>query len=172
VPVIPVIRISGNCWLTERKGSRNLPALTGQQPYLRRVNQSRKPFTRLSFFLPSAWQYPEFTVARIIFEEREYKSPGFKTTEWLQSQSFTTVDDHQGVVEVYYTKKFAGLHEGPFLKEERNLIDNICSLLVGYINSYKAKTILFRTRKKESQQKKHAEDRQDIQQPAAASAFP
>ena len=114
---------------------------------------------QVALLLPTAWQYPEFTVARIIFEDREYKSPGFKVTGWLQSQTFMTVDDHEGVVEVYYTKEFTGLYEGPFLKEERNLIDNICNLLVGYINSYKARTILFRTRKKESLQKQHAESR-------------
>jgi hypothetical protein len=117
---------------------------------------------QIVLLLPSAWQYPEFTVARIIYEEREYKSPGFRITRWKQSQEYSTVDDHQGVVEVYYTKEFADSHEGPFLREERNLIDNISSLLAGYINSYKARTILFRTRKKESLQKKHEEDQARI----------
>jgi hypothetical protein len=113
---------------------------------------------QVALLLPSAWQYPEFTVARIIFEEKEYKSPGFKVTSWLQRQDFVTIDDHEGVVEVYYTREFAEMDEGPFLREERNLISNISSLLAGYINSYKAKTILFRTVRRESQRKKESED--------------
>jgi CheY-like chemotaxis protein len=117
---------------------------------------------QIALLLPSAWQYPEFTVSRIIFEEKEYKSPGFRITPWVQSQDFTTIDDHEGVVEVYYTKEFAVMDEGPFLKEERNLINNICSLLSGYINSFKAKTILFRVKKKESQQKQYTDDQAKV----------
>jgi hypothetical protein len=105
---------------------------------------------QIVLILPDAWQYPEFTVSRIIFEDKEYVSPGFRKTRWMISQRFNTVDDQEGLVQVYYTREFTEIDEGPFLKEERHLIDNICSLLVGYINSYKARSILFRARQKES----------------------
>src|SRR5664280_2522707 len=42
----------------------------------------------------------------------------------------------------YYTTEFNAESEGPFLKEERDLIQNIASLLTGYINSYKARDII------------------------------
>ena len=112
---------------------------------------------QIAIILPSAWQYPEYTVSRILYEDKEYKSPGFRKTDWLQSQMFKTIDDQEGIVEVYYTREFEVLDEGPFLKEERHLIDNICSLLVGYINSYKAKNILFRAKRRVSQEKRQAE---------------
>ncbi|MGF1584945.1 MAG: PEP/pyruvate-binding domain-containing protein [Bacteroidales bacterium] len=108
---------------------------------------------QIVLILPDAWQYPEFTVSRIRFEDKEYKSPGFRKTRWGQSQKFETIDGHEGIVEVFYTKEFAEIDEGPFLKEERHLIDNICSLILGYINGYKARSILFRARKKESMEK-------------------
>jgi hypothetical protein len=64
------------------------------------------------------------------------------------------------------------MDEGPFLKEERHLIDNICSLLLGYINSYKARTILFRAKRKERQRKRHIRAAgKSHKQPAAASAL-
>ncbi len=117
---------------------------------------------QIALILPAAWQYPEYTVSSIRFEEREYRSPRFRPTKWSLTQSFRTIDGNEGIVEVCYTREFAEMDEGPFLKEERHLIDNICSLLLGYINSYKARTILFRAKRKERQQKRHAEQQEKI----------
>ena len=117
---------------------------------------------QIALILPAAWQYPEYTVSRITFEQREYRSPRFRPTQWSLTQSFKTIDGNEGIVEVCYTREFAEMDEGPFLKEERHLIDNICSLLLGYINSYKARTILFRAKRKERQQKRHAEQQEKI----------
>jgi len=75
--------------------------------------------------LPSSWQYPEITCARIIFEEKDYKSSGFRETRYKQSADLVITGERAGVVEVYYTKKMPLLDEGPFLKEERALIDAV-----------------------------------------------
>lgn len=97
---------------------------------------------QICMLLPVSWQYPEHTVSRIVFDEREYRSPGFKRTEWLQSQKFSTLDNSKGVIEVYYLKKFNEVDEGPFLKEERDLIINLSTIIANYINSLQAKKIL------------------------------
>ena len=117
---------------------------------------------QISLILPAAWQYPEYTVSRIVFEENEYRSPRFRETQWALVQNFNTIDGNEGQVEVYYTREFAEMDEGPFLREERHLIDNICSLLLGYINSYKARTIFFRVKRKERQEKRDAEQKEKI----------
>jgi hypothetical protein len=57
-------------------------------------------------------------------------------------QEFSTIDDETGSIEIFYTSEFNTESEGPFLKEERDLILNIGSLLTGYINSYKARDII------------------------------
>ncbi|MGC9330629.1 MAG: PEP/pyruvate-binding domain-containing protein, partial [Bacteroidales bacterium] len=85
--------------------------------------------------LPDGWQYPEYTVARICYGDKIFLSLGFTKTEWGQSYDFETIDGRTGSVEVYYTRKFANMDEGPFLKEERDLIMNIGSLVHGYLNS-------------------------------------
>ncbi|MDA3820879.1 MAG: pyruvate, phosphate dikinase [Candidatus Delongbacteria bacterium] len=85
--------------------------------------------------LPDGWQYPEYTVARICYDDKAFLSQGFKKTEWKQSYEFETIDGCTGSVEVYYTRKFAKMDEGPFLKEERELIMNIGSFIHGYLNS-------------------------------------
>jgi hypothetical protein len=43
---------------------------------------------QIALILPAAWQYPEYTVSRITFEEREYRSPRFRPTQWSMTQSF------------------------------------------------------------------------------------
>jgi hypothetical protein len=68
--------------------------------------------------LPQSWQYPEFTVARITFERKEYVSANFSETLWFQKENFVTIDNNKGSIEVFYTKAFPLAHEGPFLTEE------------------------------------------------------
>ncbi len=104
---------------------------------------------RIVHTLPKAWHYPENTVARITFDGEEYKSRAFKETEWRQSQTFKTIDNRSGEIEVYYLKKYRDLDEGPFLKEERHLIDNLASILNNYLNTIEAKKILKKSLEKD-----------------------
>lgn len=89
--------------------------------------------------LPQSWQYPDFTVARITFERKEYCSPNFRETVWSQRENFVTIDNNKGSIEVFYTKEFPPSHEGPFLAEERNLLMNIAKLVAGFLNSQKGR---------------------------------
>ena len=97
---------------------------------------------QIVLFLPSAWQYPEYTVARIKYMGKEFESIDFRETSWKMVQDFSTIDGEKGYIEIYYIIEFNAENEGPFLKEERDLIQNIGSLLTGYINSYKARDII------------------------------
>jgi len=82
--------------------------------------------------LPPAWQYPEITTARIRFQELESVSQGFVESEWRQSAKFTTPRGETGCVEVYYREPRPLADEGPFLKEERDLIDSLAEMLRSY----------------------------------------
>jgi len=95
--------------------------------------------------LPKAWQYPEMTVARIWFEGKEYTSPGFREGDWRLSQKFETLDNRKGGIEVFYLQEFPELDEGPFLKEERQLIDNLASIISNYLNTREARKMLHKT---------------------------
>jgi hypothetical protein len=97
---------------------------------------------QIVLLLPAAWQYPEYTVARIRFMGKEFESVDFRETNWRMVQEFTTIDGDKGSIEIFYTMEFSPENEGPFLKEERDLILNIGSLITGYINSYKARDII------------------------------
>ncbi len=75
--------------------------------------------------LPASWQYPEITCARILFKEQTYLSSNFKATQWKQESAVTVSGRQEGLVEVHYLNKMPQLDEGPFLKEERLLIDAV-----------------------------------------------
>ena len=98
--------------------------------------------------LPKAWQYPDFTVARVRFEEMEFTSRGFRETEWKQEQAFETIDNLTGTIAIFYLKEFPPCHEGPFLKEERNLVMNLATLIEGYLNGVKGREGRYITRER------------------------
>lgn len=97
---------------------------------------------QIVLLLPAAWQYPEYTAARIIYLDKTFETPDFKETSWRMAQEFNTINEEKGTIEIYYTREFNIEQEGPFLKEERDLIQNIASLITGFINSHKARDII------------------------------
>jgi len=105
------------------------------------ILKERKPvdetLMHIVLTLPSAWQYPEFTAVRIKYGEKSFETPGFRETPWKMLQDFLTIE-HKGTIEIYYTREFMDEYEGPFLKEERDLIRNISGLITRYINSLTA----------------------------------
>lgn len=105
---------------------------------------------QLAKLFPSAWQYPEYTVCCITFGAKEYQSPGFARTRWLQRQSFDVIDGRTGYIDIYYLKDFILSDEGPFLKEERHLIINLANAITGYLNSISARELLKKSRLDES----------------------
>lgn len=84
--------------------------------------------------LPDAWQYPDIAAARIYFDSQEYKTPNYRKTEWSQIGAFATYDARDGFVEVAYLEEMPEEVEGPFLAEERDLIDSIAGLLKSFLN--------------------------------------
>jgi PAS domain S-box-containing protein len=75
--------------------------------------------------IPSCWQYPEVTCARIVINGQEFTTPRFMETAWKQAGDIRIGDKSIGSVEVFYTEERRQADEGPFLKEERRLIDDI-----------------------------------------------
>ena len=88
--------------------------------------------------IPQSWQHPEITEGRIIFEKNEFKTKTFKKTKWRQTADIIIDQRKAGSIEVYYTKAMPEEDEGPFLKEERDLIDSMASRLSGIIQRNRA----------------------------------
>ena len=80
-------------------------------------------------FIPPAFQYPEITCARIIFDSYEFTTKNFKDTRWKLAHEITVNNERIGTLEVCYIEEKPALDEGPFLKEEKNLIGAIAETL-------------------------------------------
>jgi DNA-binding CsgD family transcriptional regulator len=76
-------------------------------------------------FLPYSWQYPEITCTRILFKGKTYTSDGFKVTNWRQSSRIYMYHEAVGECDIFYLEERPPADEGPFLKEERALLDAV-----------------------------------------------
>ncbi len=97
---------------------------------------------RVVKLLPPAWQYPDITCARIVFAGQEHTSTGFQPSEWRQQATFMAGGGQCGRIEVFYTARVATAAEGPFLAEERSLIDSVAEMLRLFLERRGAATAL------------------------------
>ena len=77
--------------------------------------------------LPQAYQYPDITAARITLRGQVFETQNFKETVWKQSAPIVAAGEQVGTLEIVYLKKKGEGDEGPFLKEERYLLDAVAS---------------------------------------------
>lgn len=89
-------------------------------------------FNSLSAIIPRAWQYPKICKVRITVWGRDYASQNFRITRWKQSASIKCKGEIAGHIEVCYLKRVPQMDEGPFLEEERHLL-NVIAERVGKI---------------------------------------
>ena len=103
--------------------------------------------SRIVTLLPPAWQYPEIARARIVLDGKQYATPDFREGPHRQSAPITANRRPRGTVEVAYVEDRPALDEGPFLKEERSLIEAVARHLALIIERHEA-----------------AEEREDLQE--------
>jgi signal transduction histidine kinase len=91
--------------------------------------------------LPPAWQYPDVTAARVRVGGLECATSNFTETNWTQRVEFSTADG-PGLIEVVYLEERPRETEGPFLAEERNLIESLAGMLREAIDRQNAELAL------------------------------
>ena len=83
----------------------------------------------LAKLLPPAFQYPKATAARIRLGQIETATAAFAASSDALRTDFTTADGLSGSIEVIYTEDYPLETEGPFLAEERALINTLADML-------------------------------------------
>jgi signal transduction histidine kinase len=86
--------------------------------------------------LAKSWQYPEISCARIVMGDSEFRTKNFMESAWKQSAPVKVYGKLVGRIEVGYLEKRSDEDEGPFLKEERLLI-NAFAERIGHITERK-----------------------------------
>ncbi|MHB0971092.1 MAG: PEP/pyruvate-binding domain-containing protein [Thermoanaerobaculia bacterium] len=79
--------------------------------------------------IPPGWQFPDVCEARISLREFVVQTPGFRETPWRLDVSLDVQDEVVGAITVGYLEERPQSDEGPFLKEERKLIETIANRL-------------------------------------------
>jgi len=101
------------------------------------LNSPQKPIEEicqgLIRVLPSGWQYPEICQVKVNCLGKTYQTDGLIESPWEQSAEILVRDEMVGKISIYYVQGRPISDEGPFLKEERKLINTIVEELGFFI---------------------------------------
>jgi len=112
--------------------------------------------------IPPAWQYPEDACARIILDGREYRTGNYRDSHWRLSASINVGGEASGAVEVAYLQAKPQSQEGPFLQEERHLIDAIAERLGNTVKRVRAESELLMAKGALEQQNEEVLEQKDL----------
>ncbi|MBN2437457.1 MAG: response regulator, partial [Deltaproteobacteria bacterium] len=79
--------------------------------------------------IPSGWQYSDIACARLRLDDRTVTSKPFRESRWRLAGDIVIAGQTRGTVEVFYMEERPTVDQGPFLKEEKDLITGIRRLL-------------------------------------------
>ncbi len=83
------------------------------------------------YYLPGGWTYPELTEISISFDGETFQTDNYTATPWiLVSEKPSRLTSNTLTVKVVYLEKKPDKDEGPFLYEERQLLDLVTDLLI------------------------------------------
>ncbi len=83
--------------------------------------------------LPSGWKYPEDCAVRLTVRGNRCQTSNFTETPWLLTAPVLVESQNVGTVSLCYTGEKPPADEGPFLKEERKLLDVIAARVGFYV---------------------------------------
>ena len=103
--------------------------------------------------IPPAWQHSDIAGGYLLVDNKEYKTHLFdKNSEWIQRADIEVMGEKTGVILVSYTEKRKNepSGEGPFLKEERLLINTLAERIGSLIANTKLSVELEESKRRES----------------------
>ena len=98
--------------------------------------------------LSLAWQYPKITVVKIVLDDGEYISGNWLLIKSMQTADLVVEANKRGFISVGYTEERPEKQEGPFLKEERFLLDTIAETLGKTVERLENKEIIVQSEEK------------------------
>ncbi len=112
-----------------RERVKELNCLQGIADLIAREDSEEKLLQGVLEMLPAAWFYPESACARIVLEGRHHQTGNFRETCWRQSAELRVGGRPLGTLELCYLEERPIRDEGPFLFEERHLLNLVAERL-------------------------------------------
>lgn len=116
--------------------------------FQKRRRRAEEVLDELVRLLPTVWRHAEVASARIAYGSREVRAPGYMATPWRQVAAFSAPDGTAGEVEVCYLEERPEADEGPFLREERALLDTVGAMLASYLEARTAEEALLESERR------------------------
>jgi two-component system, cell cycle sensor histidine kinase and response regulator CckA len=93
--------------------------------------------------IPPGWLHPEHTEARLALGDLDARTPGFRTTPFMQRVEVAT-REQSGVLEVAFTGPAPESGADPFLVEERSVLENLARLVADTVDREALQRVLTR----------------------------
>lgn len=101
----------------------------------------RQAFHTVINAIPPAWQFPNVCKAKLNYGDIVYQTSDFEETKWQLTSEIIVQEQKVGSISVFYLEEMPPAHIGPFLKEEKKLLDTIAERLGHFILHQKLKTV-------------------------------
>jgi PAS domain S-box-containing protein len=85
--------------------------------------------SEIAAVIPMGWQYPDITAARVRIADTEFVTKNYVTSQYSQHVEVKSALGTKAFIEVVYLKPMPAFDEGPFLNEERDLINMLAEML-------------------------------------------
>ena len=118
-------------WLLDKTGKRvkELTCIHNVTKSVRECETLEAMFGAVAGLIGSGWQYSEIARGKIVFDGAKYVAEAFEETEWALASEILVSGKRRGVIAVYYLEERPLRDEGPFVREERQLIDSIAEIV-------------------------------------------
>jgi pyruvate, water dikinase len=83
--------------------------------------------------VPAGFQFPSMCWVKLTVDHAVYQPPRAEETAWALRSDVVVQGERVGAIEVFYTRQMPRADEGPFLKEERKLMDTIAERLSHFL---------------------------------------
>ncbi len=90
-------------------------------------------FGRVLRAMPYGWQFPGACRPLLRVGDRTYRLPDFQSSAWVQRAPVEVEGEVVGELCMYYVERRKQADEGPFLKEERQLLDTLADRIGLYL---------------------------------------
>ncbi|MBI1938716.1 MAG: pyruvate, phosphate dikinase [Ignavibacteriales bacterium] len=101
----------------------------------------RQAFHTVINAIPPAWQFPNVCKAKLVYGDIVYQTSDFEETKWQLTSDIVVQDKKVGAISVFYLEEVPQADLGPFLKEEKKLLDTIAERLGHFILHQKLKNV-------------------------------